>query len=276
MDRVEAQLEQDTPLVLTAPSPGKVVPRWAFGLAAALAVMLVVGGTALGIWLFAGPGEREVVDQPTTTVTVPDAGGDFVYDPELSGEERVALVSEWARERNLLTGEDVVAALGESTTKVVDAASPEVANYPDHWGFGFLSPFPREEAVMDAGVSYTLHREGDSRTVIMYVSEYVYRGPAVAETYANMEAGEGRRNTADERYDPAPLGANAFAYETNGGSGARDRLVVVDTGEALVVIVASPASPDYPEAFLTESENLTRQQVDNLVRAAVEKLLGGF
>ena len=298
MDRVDTQLRQETRPTLTAPGSRKVKPRWAVGMAAALVVVLVVGGTALGIWLFAGAGDRDVIDQPATTVTaqtapttttpqttttldtadttpVPDAAGGWVYDPELSGEERVALVSVWAQERNLLTGEDVVAALGESTTKVVDASSPEVANYPDNWGFGFLSPFPSNEAIMDTGVSYVLQREGDSRNVIMYVSEFVTGGPAIAEKYARMEAGESRRNTPDERYVPAPIGLDAFAYETNGGSGALDRMVVINTGEALVVIVASPASPDYPEASLSGGENLTREQVDHLVRVAVERLLGG-
>jgi hypothetical protein len=299
MDRVETQLEQETRPTLTAPGRVKVMPRWAVGLAAALAIVLVVGGTALSIWLFAGTGDREVVDQPTTTATVPttptttappttttldtadsmpgldDAGG-WVYDPKLSGEERVALVSEWAQERNLLTGEDVLAALGESTTKVVDAASPEVANYPIDWGFGFLSPFPSDEAVMNAGVSYDMHREGDSRIVLTGVSEYVFHGPAVAETYARMEAGEGRRNSPEERYEPAPISVDAFAYETDGGSGAIHHLVVVNTGEALVVIATGHASPDYPEPNLSVGENLTREQVDNLVRVAVEKLLGGL
>jgi hypothetical protein len=299
MDRVEAELGTETRFTAKATSAKETVPRWVVGVAAALAVMLVVGGTALGIWLFAGTDNRTVVDQPTPTVTapalpatttpqptttletadtmpVPDAASGWVYDPELSGEERVALVSEWAEERNLLTGEDVLAALGEFTTKVVDAESPEVAMYTGYWGFGFLSPFPSDEAVMDAGVSYDLHREGDSRNVITGVSEYVAHGPAIAEMFASMEAGEGRRNTPYERYDPAPIGVDAFAYETDGGSGAIHHLVVVNTGEALVVIATGPASPDYPEADLTEGENLTREQVDNLVRVAVEKLLGGL
>ena len=41
---------------------------------------------------------------------------------------------------------------------------------------------------------------------------------------------------------------------------------------ALVVVVASPASPDAPEADLTGAENLTRAQVDAIVRAAVDTL----
>ncbi|MDH5373559.1 MAG: hypothetical protein OEX97_11505 [Acidimicrobiia bacterium] len=297
MDQVDIQLGQETRFTLTTPSLRTSMHRWAVGLAAALAVMLVVGGTALGIRLFTGTGNWGFVDQPITTVivptmpaattpqttttlgaastiSVPEAG--WVYDPALSGEERVALVSEWAGERNLLTGADVVAALGESKTKLVDAASPEVANYPDYWGFGFLSPFPGEEAALDLGATYVLQKEGVSRNVIIYVSEYVTYGPAIREMYANIEAGEGGRNAADERYDPAPIGIAAFAYETNGGSGALDRLVMVDTGEALVVVVASPASPNYPEANLTVGENLTREQVDNLVRVAVEKVSGGI
>lgn len=48
---------------------GWPVPRWAVGWAAALAVLLILGGTATAIWLFAGPGDQKVVDQPTTTVT---------------------------------------------------------------------------------------------------------------------------------------------------------------------------------------------------------------
>lgn len=213
---------------------------------------------------------------PTTTnaIPVPDTASGWVYNPELSGDERVVLVSEWAQERNLLTSDDVVAALAEPTTKPMDATSPEVANYPDYWGSGFLFPFPSDEAVMDAGVSYDLHKEGDSRNVVMGVSEYVIEGPTIAETYATMEAAERQRNTPDEQYDPAPIGVDAFAFETDGGSGAIHHLVVVNTGDALVVIATGPASPDYPEADLTEGENLTREQVDNVVRVAVEKLLG--
>ena len=304
MDRVEAELGTEMRFPLKASGPKKVVPSWAIGLAAALVVVLVIGGTALSIWMFADPGSRDVVDRPVPTVSVPAVPttttpqttttldnldtvpapddlsgrvygpGGRVYDPALSGEERVELVSEWAQERDLLTGDDVVAAFGDSMTKVVDAASPEVAMDPDPWKVGFRSPFPSDEAVLDEGVSYVLHREVGSRTVILYVSEYVSHDPDIMEMYATMEAGEGRRNTADERYDPSPIGVDSFAYETNGGSGALDRLVVVNTGEALVVIVASPASPDFPDR-LTEVENLTREQVDNLVRVAVEKLLGG-
>jgi hypothetical protein len=212
---------------------------------------------------------------PTTsdTAPVPDTASGWVYDPELSGEKRVVLVSEWAQERNLLTSDEVVAALGEPTTKAVDAASPEVANYPDYWGVGFLSPFPSDEAVVDTGVTYDLHREGDSRTVVMGVSEYVIEGPTIAETYARMEAAERQRNIPDEQYDPAPIGVDAFAFETDGGSGAIHHLVVVNTGDSLVVIATGPASPDYPEADLAEGENLTREQVDGLVQVAVEKLL---
>lgn len=125
---------------------------------------------------------------------------------------------------------------------------------------------------MDAGAGYVLKREGDSRDVVTHVSEFVIRGPEIAEAYARIEAGERWRNTSGERYDPAPIGTDAFAYETDGGSGALDRLVVVNTGDSLVVIVANPASPDSPDADLTEGENLTREQVDNVVRAAVEKL----
>jgi len=71
MDRVEAELGTDTRLTLGASSPEEVVPRWGVGLAAALAVMLVVGGTALGIWLFAETDTRTVVDQATPTVNFP-------------------------------------------------------------------------------------------------------------------------------------------------------------------------------------------------------------
>ena len=212
----------------------------------------------------------------TDSVPVPDAAGGWVFDPALSGEDRVVLVSEWADERSLLTGDDVVAALGESTTKSVDAASPEVANYPDYWGYGFLFPFPSSEAVIDAGVTYQLHKQGDSRNVVMGVSEYVIYGSALTETFARMEWEESQRNTPDEQYAPAPIGVDAFAFETDGGSGAIHHLVVVNTGSALVVIATGPASPNYPEAALTESENLTRAQVDNLVRIAVGKLSGEF
>ncbi len=209
-----------------------------------------------------------VVVLAACTDSTEDAASERGYNPALSGAERVVLVSEWAQERNLLTGEEMVAALGESTAEVVDAASPDV--WMNEWAFH--GPVPDDEVVMDAEAVYVLHREGDSRAVITYVSESLTRGPAVGEAYANVEEGERRRNTSSELYDPAAIGVDAFAYETNGGSGALDRMVVVNTGNALVVVVASPASPDAPEADLTESENLTREQVDSLVRAAVEKL----
>ena len=195
-----------------------------------------------------------------------------IYDPDLSGKERAEVVSEWARAENLLTGEDVVLAFGESSFSVVDASSPEVALDADPWGVGFLTPFPRDEAVMDTGVSYVLDRAGASRDVTFYVSEHVARGAALDEAYDRVEEGERRRNIPSERYEPALVGVEAFAYETDGGSGALDRLVVVHTGEALVVIVASPASPDRPQPHLSTDENLTRERVDALVSAAIERL----
>ena len=199
-----------------------------------------------------------------------DAVSEPGYNPALSGEDRVALVSKWAQERHLLTGAEVVAALGESTTEVVDASSPEVWMF-DEWG-GFRGPFSDKEVAVGGEVQYVLLRKGDSRIVITYVYEALSQGQAVAEAYLDAEQGEKRRNSASERYEPAPIGVNAFAYETDGGSGALDRLVVVDTGNALVVIVASPASPNDPDADLTVGENLSREQVDKLVTAAVEKL----
>ena len=206
----------------------------------------------------------------SATSSEADMAGERVYDPALRGEDRAALVSEWAEGEDLLTREEVVAALGESTAVVVDAESPEIASEDDPWGAGFSSPFPDDEFAADAGVTYVVRREGDGRDVFMYVSEYVARGPTVDETYVTMKEAESLRNTPAELYDPVPIGVEAFAFET-GSSGARDRLVVVELGDALVVISANPASVA-PGPDPTESEDLTREQVDDLVEAAVAKL----
>jgi hypothetical protein len=67
---------------------------------------------------------------------------------------------------------------------------------------------------------------------------------------------------------PYPLGwLDAFAWELDGGGGAIDRFVVVNTGDALVAITANRHSP-----VVAEGDNLTRPQIDHLVDAAVEKI----
>ncbi len=217
-------------------------------------------------------GSNDGADTAVSTSEV-DPAGERVYDPALDGEDRAALVSEWAQRSGLLTREEVVAALGESTAVVVDAESPEVAREDDPWGVGFLSPFPDDAFAPDAGVTYVVRREGDGRDVFMYVSVNMARGPALEATFMAMKDAEGRRNTPAERYDPAPIGGEAFAFVTGSSSprSARDRLVVVNSGDALVVILANPASVS-PGPDPTESENVTREQVDNLVKAAVAKL----
>jgi hypothetical protein len=225
--------------------------------------------------LIAGCSGEAAPSAPTIAVSEsasPTTAPGRIFDPTASGTDRVGVVSSWARSRALLTGHDVVAALAEASTTVVDAENESVAMDPPDWGAGFTGPFPSEEVLMDTGVSYVLERLGASRTVTIFVSEYVAHGQGVPAMYAAMEAGEGRRNTLDERYEPAPAGIEAFAYETDGGSGALDRLVVVRTGDAVVVVVANPASPDAPDPDLTGAENLSRAQVDALVRAAVDKL----
>ena len=74
-----------------------------------------------------------------------------------------------AQFREHLSVEEVLAALGESTAKVVDAQSSEVA--------------------MEVGAGYVVRREGDSRSVITLVSEFVAHGPALAEAYAVEKLG---------------------------------------------------------------------------------------
>ncbi len=111
-------------------------------------------------------GSNDGADTAVSTSEV-DPAGERVYDPALDGEDRAALVSEWAQRSGLLTGEEVVAALGESTAVVVDAESPEVAREEDPWGVGFLSPFPDDAFAPDAGVIYVVRREGDGRDVFI-------------------------------------------------------------------------------------------------------------
>jgi hypothetical protein len=64
---------RDLSALVSRPRVRRVVPRWAVGLAAALVVMLVVGGTALGIWLFGGSSDREVVQPGPSSITLPGA-----------------------------------------------------------------------------------------------------------------------------------------------------------------------------------------------------------
>lgn len=176
----------------------------------------------------------------------------------------------WVQLKVLLTGAEVLEALGDPTAEVVHNEMT--------WGGsrGFDDPedptdVPEVSPGMDASVYYALERSGDSRTLVSYVDEAVAGGPDVEQSFATWETLVTSR-VSGEGYDPAPIGFDAFAYESDGGAGALDRMVVVNTGQTLVVIDATTASPVGPEPDLTVDENLTRDQVDDLVRAAVEKL----
>jgi hypothetical protein len=183
---------------------------------------------------------------------------------------KVTAISQQAHEKDLLTAAEVLEALGEPTAKVVDAYLESGVIHRGFGGSEDSTDAPEESPPMDRSVYYVLDRLGSSRAVVTYVHEYVTTAPDIEQSFAAWEALL-TRHVAGERYDPAPIGIDALAYETDGGSGALDRIVVVNTGEALVVIEANPASPHDPEPDLTIAENLTRDQVDDLVRAAVQK-----
>lgn len=154
---------------------------------------------------------------------------------------------------SLLSRVEVAAALGESV-------SGEGGALEQDW---CLVPGPA--VGWDASTFYTLVR-GDER-VTTDVSECTITSAdpqTITQMYADLEGQtpEG----AEGPYEPATIGVEAFAWELDGLGGAIDRFVVVTTGDALVGIAANRHSP------VAEGDNLTREQVDNLVKAAVDKL----
>ena len=173
---------------------------------------------------------------------------------------------EWARENGLLTQAEAAAALGEFST-----LSPLA-------GYNCLLRLTLPPDVSwDASTFFDLHNGTDEPTdesmtdVVTRVSECTITSldpKATAEVYAYLE---GLTLTqpwppAEGRYAPAPIGVAVFAWELNGGGREIDRLVVVNTGDSLVGIVANRTDVE------TKDDNLTREQVDNLVEAAVDKL----
>ncbi len=100
------------------------------------------------------------------------------------------------------------------------------------------------------------------------VSECVWE--AEDSLFADMQESATQSLPADGRYDPAPIGTEAFGWEIEEGI-AVDRLVVVDNGDTVVAVWAGGrdlAGVDTPG----DAANLTRAQVDDLVKAAVDKL----
>ena len=167
---------------------------------------------------------------------------------------------EWATQNGLLTQAEAAAALGELSTLPPsgwDDCHPLLGSaLPPDVSWDASTQLVTDEPVTD---------------VTTHVSECAITSldpKATAEVYAYLE---GQTPTftpplAEGRYAPAPIGVEAFAWELDGGGGEVDRFVVVNTGDSLVGVVANRTDVG------TRGDNLTREQVDNLVKAAVDKL----
>lgn len=186
-------------------------------------------------------------------------------------EEQVALASRLAHERGLLTAAEVLDAIGDPAAAVFGG---DLTSGDMHRGF-FDPDDPtavyEESPAMQETVYYALERSGDSRTLLTFVTEYVAAGPDIEQSFAAWEVLL-TSHLAVGRCDPPPIGIGALSFEGDGGAGAVDRIVVVNAGETLVVIEANTGSPDDPDPHLADAENLTCDQMDALVRTAVEKL----
>lgn len=117
-----------------------------------------------------------------------------------------------------------------------------------------------------ASVFYTYMRsDGRVTTDVSECMFYSADRQTIAQMFADLQ--DQTPSNAVGPYEPAKIGwLDAFAWELDGGGGAIDRFVVVNTGDALLGISANRHSP------VAEGDNLTRLQVDHLVDAAVEKI----
>lgn len=194
-----------------------------------------------------------------------EASGIPELAPELFGAPQLFSGPEWITTPGLLTHSEVIASLAEPFAADASTASggwQSVAGSDDSCAI-VPSTLP---AVVPWGdsVFYTFEPAGGQQGTDVVECTYGPDDPArIAELYAQLEAGV--PSLAGARYEPAAIGVDAFGWELDGGGGAIDRVVVVSTGDRLVGVVANRHSP------VAEDGNLTRSQVDALVRAAVEK-----